>query len=389
MILVGAIGCGDDPVAPASGPTSEPLSFSNFHEASVVVGQVGMTSKGPNASGTIGAQGFDDPWSPGAGTGPYYVADMGNNRILGFTEIPASNGAIATFVLGQPDFTSDASGTSAQTFNAPIACAVYNRKLFLVDFFNNRVLIWNSLPTTNVPADVVIGQPDFVTGPAGSVSRTRMFLPTDVTAVEGKLIVADRSNNRILIWESIPSVNGAPADVVVGQTDFTTSTSGLSRTKFWSAGVVWSDGRRLAVGDLEHDRVLIWNRIPTENGQPADVVVGAPNFTTGPTNVASAATFLGIGGLASDGTSLFVCDIGANRILTFTPFPTSNGASAVGVIGQDSFTAITANDHNQDGVNDLSPTERTLSIPAAIKVQGNRLMVADNDNNRLLIYVSN
>ena len=389
VVLVGAIGCGDDdPAAPNNAGGLDTLSFFNFHEASVVIGQVGMTSKGVNASGTIGAQGFNDPWSAGAGTGPYYVADFGNNRVLGFTEIPTSNGATAAFVLGQPDFTSNGSGMSAQSFNGPIACAVSDGKLFVADYSNNRVLIWNSLPTSNVAADVVVGQPDFTTN-SGSISREDLFVPIDVTAVGGKLIVVDRGHERILIWRSIPTTNGAPADLVVGQTDFVTSTSGLSRTKFNGPSNVWSDGRRLVVGDNENDRVLIWNSFPTVNGQPADVVVGAPDFTTPAANVASATTFRGVGGVASDGISLFVTDIGSNRILTFSPFPIFNGAAAVGVIGQDSFTAIAANDQNQDGVNDGSPTERTLSIPFDIHVQGNRLIVADNDNNRLLIYVGN
>lgn len=389
VVLVGAIGCGDDPVAPSNEtPAPDPLSFFNFHEASVVIGQVGMTSKDANASGTIGPQGFDDPYSAGAGTGPYYVPDYSNNRVLGFTEIPTSNGATAAFVLGQPDFTSNGSGRSAQEFNGPFACAVYNGKLFLLEYSNHRVLIWNSLPTSNVPADVVVGQPNF-TSPAASISRERLFAPLDLTVVAGKLIVVDRGHNRVLIWKSIPLTNGAPADLVIGQTDFETSTIGLSRTKFNGPSHVWSDGRRLVVSDYENQRVLIWNSFPKENGQRADVVVGAPDFTTAATNIASATTFRGVNGVASDGISLFLADTGSHRILVFSPFPTSNGAAAVGVIGQDSFTAIAANDQNQDGVYDGSPTERTLSIPSSIRVEGNRLIVADSGNHRLLIYVSN
>ena len=43
---------------------------------------------------------------------------------------------------------------------------------------------------------------------------------------------------------------------------------------------VTSDGQRLYVTDLGHNRVLIWNSIPTQNGQAADVVVGQPNMTS-------------------------------------------------------------------------------------------------------------
>ena len=36
----------------------------------------------------------------------------------------------------------------------------------------------------------------------------------------------------------------------------------------------------VVVADTNHNRVLIWNRIPTINNQPADVVVGQPDFTS-------------------------------------------------------------------------------------------------------------
>ena len=35
-------------------------------------------------------------------------------------------------------------------------------------------------------------------------------------------MVADTDNNRVLIWNSIPTTNGANADLVLGQDNFTT-----------------------------------------------------------------------------------------------------------------------------------------------------------------------
>ena len=43
-----------------------------------------------------------------------------------------------------------------------------------------------------------------------------------------------------------------------------------------NAVAVSSDGVRLFVTDLGFNRVLIWNSIPTANHAPADVVVGRP-----------------------------------------------------------------------------------------------------------------
>ncbi len=45
---------------------------------------------------------------------------------------------------------------------------------------------------------------------------------------------------------------------------------------------VWIQGSKLFVADTQNNRVLIWNTIPTQNNQPADVVLGQPDFTTSP-----------------------------------------------------------------------------------------------------------
>src|SRR5258708_34325752 len=43
---------------------------------------------------------------------------------------------------------------------------------------------------------------------------------------------------------------------------------------------VTSDGVRLYITDLGHNRVLIWNSLPTQNAQAADVALGQPNLTS-------------------------------------------------------------------------------------------------------------
>src|SRR5258708_12185721 len=43
---------------------------------------------------------------------------------------------------------------------------------------------------------------------------------------------------------------------------------------------VTSDGVRLYITDLGHNRVLIWNTLPTQNAQAADVALGQPNLTS-------------------------------------------------------------------------------------------------------------
>src|SRR4030081_860163 len=93
------------------------------------------------------------------------------------------------------------------------------------DTNHNRVLIWNRIPTTNnAPADIVVGQPDFNTFlvPGNTPSAKSMRGPQGVWIQNGKLYVADTQNNRVLIFNKIPTANAAAADVVLGQADLTT-----------------------------------------------------------------------------------------------------------------------------------------------------------------------
>ena len=53
-------------------------------------------------------------------------------------------------------------------------------------------------------------------GDAGTVRTLARYLITN-----SMIAVADTDNNRVLIWSTIPTSNGVPADVVVGQPDFT------------------------------------------------------------------------------------------------------------------------------------------------------------------------
>jgi len=197
----------------------------------------------------------------------------------------------------------------------------------------------------------------------------------------GKLFVADRENHRIMIWNTIPTTNGAPADVVVGQPDFTSSNNTVSQTGLDEPEGVWSDGTRLVVADFLNNRVLIWNSIPTTNGAPADVVVGQPDFTTGDApNPPTAQSLNRPFGVTSDGTRLFVADTFNNRILVYSPFPTSNNPAPSFVIGQADFV------HGEANTGKVGPTARTLSNPYGLFISGKKLYVSDFNNARVLIF---
>lgn len=372
------------------------LGFSDFAAASVVIGQPDFTSD----SETLTSTGIGDPYgNPALANGVFYAPDYDNDRVLGFLGgIPSSNGAAADFVLGQPDFTTNIPGDAADAMYSPQTVTTAGGKLFVAEYGNNRVLVWNTPPTTTqVPADLVVGQPGFGSG-AHDCTATGLDSLEGVFAYGDKLFIADSSNNRVLIYNSLPTANSAAADVVLGQADFVhcasndddqdgthdTPDTPTARTLDYPSDV-WTDGTRLVVADSDNNRVLIWNAMPTSNFQPADVVIGQVTMTT---------SFYARGAdgmdepyfLGSNGNQLFVADSENNRVLVFDSVPTANGASADHVLGQGDFTHVTVNDDDQDGVADAGPSARTLSFPSGVLVTDDALVVADNDNARMLVF---
>ncbi len=148
-------------------------------------------------------------------------------------------------------------------------------------------------------------------------------------------------------------------------------------------GGMWSDGTRLVVADNGNHRVLIWNTLPSANFTPADLVIGQPDFVTA-TAGTDAQTFFGPQHVFSNGNQLFVADLNNHRVLVFDSFPSVNAQAADRVLGQSTFTNGSFNDDNQDGVDDANPTSRTLSMPGGVFAFEDKLIVTDSDNDRVL-----
>ena len=291
------------------------------------------------------------------------------------------NGQAARLVVGQPTFTRQAPVSSRETIGAASGIAVVGNRLFIADGnevgatpLNNRLLIFNDLssflysPDEELPqpgagddnfCPVCVGLPDTVLGQA-DFDSFGLGRPTgfqNVTAVHSDgttLAVADTDNNRVLIWRTIPTVNGTLPDVVVGQPDFE---DGFPRTS--AAGMrgpqgVWIDSGRLFVADTINGRVLIFNSIPSSNGAAADIVLGQPDFESRPepdltqSNLEiNASTMLDPVSVTVTNGQMFVADLGFSRVTVFFSVPTSNFFPADVVIGQiDAETSI-ANDSTQ------------------------------------------
>ena len=311
------------------------------------------------------------------------LAPPNNNRVLIYnnlnalkTRLPQDPLPPADVVLGQTDFLSSTSGTSAQLLNEPVGVASDGVRLYVADWGNNRVLIYNSIPEfSNAPADVVVGQTDMVSANAAA-GPPGLRRPNGVFSDGSHLIIADTLNNRVLIYNRIPARNGTAADLVLGQPNFTGSTALPTSASTFSAPMSGTtDGRRLVVTDLANNRVLIYNSIPTRNGQAADVVVGQPDFVGNAAG--NTQTSLDFPRYAySDGTRLLIVDSGNNRILVYNQIPTQNGAAADIVIGQTDFYGLME-----------SCAASNLAVPYAVASDGEMLYVSDSLNRRVLGFL--
>ncbi|VAW54351.1 hypothetical protein MNBD_GAMMA06-294 [hydrothermal vent metagenome] len=395
-------------------PPSKALSLSNFQNAATVIGQADFTGTSANQGGSPDANTIDGPFaSPGSNNGILYLPEYNNNRMLAYNNVPTTNNQVADFVLGQPNFTTVAAGTSDTAFDGPLGITAVNGKMYMPSYNDHRVLIWNNVPISGgVAADITLGQLDLVSRIA-NCTKTSLNNPAAISVTGNKVVVVDSGNNRVLIWNTIPTENGTPADIILGQQSFTNcarndsdddgiadnATASTLNNPFG----VWTDGTRLVVLDTDNNRTLIWNNFPTGNFTPADIVLGQNDFlntaendddqdgiTDGDGSIASARTLNGpLNGVYSNGEQLFITDSENNRILVWNTFPTDNFTPADTVLGQSDFANITINDDDQDNVEDTNASARTLSYPSGIYQLNKQLIVADGDNNRYLIYNDN
>jgi hypothetical protein len=420
-----------------------------------------------------------------------YVGD--GPRVLIYNGIPANPGVKPAIVLGQPNLDTILPGTSASVFGGGGVGAIWSDGTRLVVAESNRVLIWNTIPATSfAPADLVLGQQDFVSNVAnvGGLSASTLSLPRGVDSDGTRLVVADTLNNRVLAWDAFPTRIGQAATSVLGQGSFSTGDIG---TLFSPAGVrldgsgafvastftgtyhyaalttnappdyspvdpsypicvqrerlpgatsiaklpggglamsathaprigvqrvtpiaatpldfvlgepdpnraVWSpvsasslslnarvfvSGGKTMVAD--GSRILLWDHEPAYNFDPADRVLGQPGFSVNDRGTdyrrISERTLAHPADVASNGNVIAVADRGNNRVLLYPAggLPASSAAATI-VLGQPDKASFVPN------IDQRTPSARTLSGPGGIAIDAQRLIVADTENHRVLIW---
>ncbi|MEM6754368.1 MAG: hypothetical protein AAF630_15515 [Cyanobacteria bacterium P01_C01_bin.38] len=260
-----------------------------------VIGQPNFNSEGKNAKGKLGRNTLNVPTGIcNCGEG-LAVADAWNHRVLIWKTLPLENNVPADLVLGQTDFNSNLpnrgnSNAAPNTLNWCYGVFYYQGKLFVADTGNRRLLIWHQLPEENgQPADVVLGQPNMQSrdeNGGGNANASSMRWCHDITIWDNNLVVTDAGNNRVMIWQGIPSENNTPCAVVLGQKSFDLiemnrgvyfpKANSLSMPYGVAATQDW-----LLVTDTANSRLLAWKKpqsILSLQGTDADLVIGQNDF---------------------------------------------------------------------------------------------------------------
>ena len=118
----------------------------------------------------------------------------------------------------------------------------------------------------------------------GEVGAATLNVPTGVAAGAGVIAVADAWNHRVLIWHGVPERSARqPADLVLGQADFTGELANRGADRPVGATLNWCYGVAIADGRLwwpTPATAAFWSGTASRarTAQPADLVLGQRDF---------------------------------------------------------------------------------------------------------------
>lgn len=321
------------------------------------------------------------------------VADTGNHRLLIWHGRPTTDQAPADVVLGQPDFYSEGPNGGGRGpengLHLPTGVLVVDGHLHVADAWNHRVLVWEQVPqTSDTPPDYALGQPDLHTvteNRGGVVSALGMYWPYGIGFVNGRFLVTDTGNRRLLVWNGLPAPE-QPPDFIMGQDGPDKGLENRGRgvgpdTYRWPHAIAGNEAV-LYVADAGNHRLLGWTPPPTAD-RPADLVIGQPDFhhaAEWPYGQQGPQALRFPYAISLDGDLLACADTANNRVL-FWQGPPQTGCfpAADAVIGQRNFA--------QNGENRWETVARdTLCWPYGIHLRDGRLAIADSGNNRVMIW---
>jgi len=298
-----------------------------------------------------------------------------------------SNGQNATHVLGQPDFTTGTGSTSSTTlflstnYGGGMTIDFTTNKMYVADCANNRVLRYSypagGFGSDQPTAEAVFGQANF-SGSGAGISSTTMSQPKAVFSVRDTLWVAEYSNNRVTaFFNASTKTNGAAADLVLGQPDLITSSSGTTAAKMRTPSCVTVDGSgNVYVSEYLNNRVLKFNKASLANSASADVVFGQLDKTSA-VGGNGAANLAGPWDIVVKNNSLFVAEYSNHRVIRYDNISAAtDGAAGANIFGN---TVM--------GGGFSTTTQGSVSYASSLAIDElNRLYVGSWDHSRVMIF---
>ncbi len=397
--------------------------FKNGAAADIVIGQPDRLStfpQGPGRTNSILSRGLFAPTAVITdASGNLYVADSGNNRILRFPAPLSASEQVPDLVIGQPDFntvTPNTGGISDRTIvlfgNNTLSRGAFafdsSGNLFFADAGNNRVLRYRAADlrpgSPNQPAaDMLFGQPDFITATAlaltaeNRTNRERLTGPGGLGVdPAGRLYVSD-ALARVVVFDSPLFSGKSPARILGIRTPVPLqpgqpSPPAIDETLLLTPQGVFFSGSNPGVVDSGLHRIVVYDpfdRWPAESvafSPPAKGLFGQPDFNSQKPNRGqpepSSNSLRGPTEAALLGDELFVVDSINNRVLVLPRQSPTQFLPASRVLGQDDF--------KYGAVNLLEGREFNFGDRGALLVDSKsnppRLYVADSANHRVLGY---
>jgi len=229
---------------------------------------------------------------------------------------------------------------------------------------------------------------------SGSISASaNTFGPTVVNicfaidAKHGCLYVADFFSHRVLRFAYPVTSNQPSANLVFGQSNFTSTGSSLTQNGFmYPQGLaVDSTSGTLWVLSQGQNRILRFDgaHTITVNNPNANAVIGQPNFVTGSAATTAAGLSFNVAPQCANQLyydqitgALWVADNGNIRVLRYDNAATlPDGPAANAVLGQAAFNT-----------NNATISQSTFNRPDGITMIGSSLFVSDPPNNRVLRF---
>jgi len=392
-------------------PASVLSAGTNFPAADTVIGQAVFTTNTAVATRTslTGLGGPNGISLDSAGN--LYVTDQAY-RVLVYNA-PLTTGQSAAAILGV-DTTSN--GPTQTALTAPTGVLGLTSGPIVADTGNNRIMVyaaqstWSTSGGVSPPANAVLGQSSFTVSQAnqgnGDASASTFSGPVDLATAQQELYVVDSANNRVLVFALSPTGVGATATRVIGQLDFPYTGVNLVDGKGFGfptgfpAGAILdnsSSPAHLYVPDTLNNRVLGFKDFThLQDGQPADLVIGQPdfnrvvvNYPSGSAATPTASSLFQPTSLAVDSAgNLYVTDTGNSRTLRF-PAPYASGKTSLEVadlvLGQQNFTTDIT---DATSVTTSQPVGVALTADAfnTAKTSSGWLVVTDAGQNRVLLF---